>query len=40
MGLQQWYQQEFSNQLFPLYLKQHPAQASLEKNVSDPLTPA
>ena len=32
IGLQKWQQQEISNQLFPLYLKLHPAQVSLEKN--------
>ncbi len=40
IGLQKWYQQEISNQLFPLYLKQHPVQLSLEKKGLDPLTPA
>jgi len=39
MGLQKWHKQEVSNQLFPLYLKQHPAQAALEKNASGSLTP-
>lgn len=32
IGLQKWSQQEISNQLFPLYLKLHPVQISLEKN--------
>ena len=32
VGLQKWSHQETSNQLFPLYLKQHPVQVSLKKN--------
>lgn len=32
VGLQKWQQQDISNQLFPLYLKLHPVQVSLEKN--------
>lgn len=32
MGLSKWHKQEISDQLLPLYLKQHPAQIALEKN--------
>ncbi len=40
LGLQKWNQQEVSDQLFPLYLKQHPAQAALEKKSLDSSMPA
>jgi tRNA threonylcarbamoyl adenosine modification protein YeaZ len=39
MGLERWHAHETSDQLLPLYLKQHPAQASLKKNVADSSTP-
>jgi len=35
LSLQKWSQQEISNQLFPLYLKQHPVQIALEKKTVD-----
>jgi tRNA threonylcarbamoyl adenosine modification protein YeaZ len=33
MGLQKSHKQEFTDQLFPLYLKQHAAQVALEKKI-------
>lgn len=35
LGLQKWGRQEVSDQLLPLYLKQHPAQVALEKKTLD-----